>query len=470
MIRRSLLLASGLSAISSTALAQYAPPDSMALEGIVVETYYISDANDAADTDGAGVPQLTAGAKTYRIFVNMKPGYILESIFGNTEHPLDLTTTTEFWNNTDRGDVTGDLIDAARLDENTVALDSWITMGAASDDHWGIPKANDIDGSIVGGANNDGGSTGVPGGLLVNNDVLIGVPLTTADGLIAGTVPAVTTIGLNLDVFNDTPGGSFATTNGAWAILGGTSGGTYDNHVLIAQLTTSGQLSFHLNMRIGIPDSLQCQSPGCHEYIDYYATIVPGDTAGGGLSVENIFSNPTLTYVDQPVADCLGQVGGPALPGTACDDNDATTGDDTWSTSCVCEGLLIDCENAPGGPALPGTACDDNDPNTFNDIWSPNCLCEGSVGINEVHSAVFTAQVHPNPADEFVMLSLSAAVGSSTTATITDMTGRIALSLELGRIRGDRSVSMDLSGVAAGTYTLTLVHGTQRQVQPLVKR
>lgn len=469
MISRSLLAACGLSTLCSSALAQYAPPDSMALEGIVVETYYISDANDAADTDGAGVPQLTAGAKTYRIFVNMKPGYILQSVYGNTEHSLDLTTTTEFWNNTDRGDVTGDLIDAARLDENTVALDSWITMGAASDDHWGIPKANDIDGSIVGGANNDGGSNGVPGGLLVNNDVLIGVPLTTADGLLSGTVPAVTTIGLTLDVFNDTPGGSFATTNGAWAILGGTTGGTNDNQVLIAQLTTSGQLSFHLNMRIGIPDSLQCQSPGCHEYIDYYATIVPSDTAGGGITVENIFSNPTLTYVDQAV-DCLGQAGGPALPGTACDDNNADTGADTWSTSCVCEGLLIDCENVPGGSALPTTPCDDNNASTFNDTWSANCICEGTVGINEVHTPAFTAQVHPNPANEFVMLSLSAAVGSSTTATITDMTGRIVLALELGRIHGDRSVSVDLSGVAAGTYTLTLVHGALRQVQPLVKR
>lgn len=440
----------------------------MALEGIVVETYYISDANDAADTDGGGVPQLTAGAKTYRIFVNMKPGYILQSVYGNTEHSLDLTTTTEFWNNTDRGDVTGDLIDAARLDENTVALDSWITMGAASDDHWGLPKVDDADGSIVGGPNNDGGSVGTP--LLANTDALAGVPLTTADGLLAGTVPAVTTIGLTLDVFNDTPGGSFATTNGAWAILGGTNGGTNDNQVLIAQLTTSGQLSFHLNMRIGIPDSLQCQSPGCHEYIDYYATIVPGDTAGGGISVENIFSNPTLTYVDQAV-DCLGQAGGPALPGTACDDNNPDTGADTWSGSCVCEGLLIDCENVPGGPALPGTACDDNNPNTFSDIWSPNCLCEGTVGIDEVQDNTLTAQVHPNPADGSLTLSLGGAPSSASTGvTVSDMTGRAVLELDLGTIRGDRSIAIDLAEVAGGTYTMTVVRGAERQVLRFVKR
>lgn len=467
MIRRSLLLASGLSAISSTALAQYTPPDSMALEGIVVETYYISDANDAADTDGAGVPQLTAGAKTYRIFVNMKPGYILESVFGNTEHPLDLTTTTEFWNNTDRGDVTGDLIDAARLDENTVALDSWISMGAASDDHWGIPKANDIDGSIVGGANNDGGSNGVPGGLLVNNDVLIGVPLTTADGLLAGTVPAVTTIGLTLDVFNDTPGGSFATTNGAWAILGGTSGGTYDNHVLIAQLTTSGQLSFHLNMRIGIPDSLQCQSPGCHEYIDYYATIVPGDTAGGGITVENIFSNPTLTYIDQAV-DCLGQAGGPALPGTACDDNDPDTGADTWSTICVCEGLLIDCENVPGGPALPGTACDDNNSSTVNDTWSAICTCEGTIGLEEAEPNDPGIALYPNPAEDRLVVSLSGMKGS-VRLSMTDALGRCVMSVSMGPWSKDQLGTFDLSGLVGGVYTVVVECGDQRLVQRFEK-
>lgn len=467
MIRRSLLAACGLSVLSFPALAQYAPPDSAALEGIVVETYYISDANDAADTDGAGVPQLTAGAKTYRIYVNMKPGYILESVFGNTEHPLDLTTTTEFWNNTDRGDVTGDLIDAARLDENTVALDSWISMGAASDDHWGLPKVADTDGSVVGGSNNDGGSNGVPGGLLVNNDALIGIPLTTADGLLAGTVPTVTTIGLTLDVLNDTPGASLATTNGAWAILGGTSGGTNDNSVLIAQLTTSGQLSFHLNMRVGIPDSLQCQSPGCHEYIDYFATIVPGDTAGGGISVENIFSNPTLTYVDQPLADCLGQVGGPALPGTPCDDNDTTTGDDTWSASCVCEGLLIDCENVPGGPALPGTACDDNNPNTLNDIWSPNCLCEGTVGIEEAGVNDLTVALRPNPTNGAFTIDIRNAKGLQTSLGVYDLLGQRVLSLDLGLLNGDRIELMDLSRLAVGTYHLVVVHGGERRVYPI---
>ncbi|MBK8500681.1 MAG: hypothetical protein IPL52_18120 [Flavobacteriales bacterium] len=40
--------------------AQYAPPDGSALQGLIVERYYIADANDAADTDGG--PGLVEGA------------------------------------------------------------------------------------------------------------------------------------------------------------------------------------------------------------------------------------------------------------------------------------------------------------------------------------------------------------------------------------------------------------------------
>ncbi len=467
MTRQASIAASLLALGSIAAHAQYAPPDCGALEQITVETYYISDANDAADTDGAGVPQLVAGAKTYRIYVDMKPGYILQSVYGDGTHPLDLTTTTQFWNNTDRGEATGDLIDAGRLDENTVALDSWLSMGAASDAHWGLLKSEDADGTIVGGANNDGGSNGVPGGLLVNADVNAGIPLTTADGLIAGTVPSVTTIGVNLDVFIDTPGSSFATTNGAWAILGGTVGGTAENRVLIAQLTTNGQLGFNLNMRIGIPDSLQCQGPGCHTYIDYFATIQPADTAGGGIAADNICTHPTLIFTGQ-VVDCLGVPGGSALPGTTCDDGDATTGADVYGNNCVCAGLLIDCENVPGGSALPGTACDDNDPNTFNDTWSAICTCEGSTGIEEAGSILaFTA--FPNPTRDQVTVTFATTHAAPASIDLRDAVGHVVLAMDLGTVSGERREVIDMSAIARGVYTIAMTHGTTTSIKRITK-
>ena len=77
--------------------------------------------------------------------------------------------------------------------------------------------------------------------------------------------------------------------------------------------------------------------------------------------------------------DCLGTPNGSALPGTACDDNNANTGNDTWTFGCTCEGTLIDCEGAIGGAALPGTICDDGNAGTANDIWGAGCVCTGDL-------------------------------------------------------------------------------------------
>jgi len=75
--------------------------------------------------------------------------------------------------------------------------------------------------------------------------------------------------------------------------------------------------------------------------------------------------------------DCAGVPGGPAQPGTACDDNDAATGNDTWNANCQCVGEVLDCEGTPGGTSQPGSACDDGDPCTTGDEWDVNCNCAG---------------------------------------------------------------------------------------------
>ena len=45
------------------------------LQKVIVEKYYISDANDASDTLGGGI---NTGTTTYRIFVDLAPGSILK--------------------------------------------------------------------------------------------------------------------------------------------------------------------------------------------------------------------------------------------------------------------------------------------------------------------------------------------------------------------------------------------------------
>lgn len=78
-----------------------------------------------------------------------------------------------------------------------------------------------------------------------------------------------------------------------------------------------------------------------------------------------------------PPFDCAGTMGGSALPGTPCDDGNASTGDDTWSAECECIGLSLDCLGIPGGSTLPGTPCDDDDPDTGLDAWGADCVCAG---------------------------------------------------------------------------------------------
>ncbi len=232
-MKQTILCLSALSLLtSSIAFGQYAPPDCEAIEEIIVERYYISDENDAADEDGG---QLAAGSTTWRVYVDLRSGYVLQSVFGSEANPLSIETTTEFFNNEDRGDELGDAIPANRLGDNTVALDSYITLGAASDEHLGVLKPDDTDGQIIAGSENDGGSEGAEGGLLINDLPEIGIPLTDADGLIEGTIisagtgeaAAVTTIGLDASTFADQNSSDpFIVENGAWAVLGGVVGPT----------------------------------------------------------------------------------------------------------------------------------------------------------------------------------------------------------------------------------------------------
>ena len=75
--------------------------------------------------------------------------------------------------------------------------------------------------------------------------------------------------------------------------------------------------------------------------------------------------------------DCAGVNNGTALPGTSCDDNDANTGNDTWTANCQCVGQTIDCVGIPGGTTTLGSPCDDGDTNTGEDAYDGNCLCAG---------------------------------------------------------------------------------------------
>ncbi|MFZ4583254.1 MAG: hypothetical protein ACOYM7_11455, partial [Paludibacter sp.] len=174
------------------------------------------------------------GSVTYRVFIDMKPDYTLQSVYGSPTHELFLKTSTTFFNDTECYAETGFNIDAKKLQRGSVALDSWITMGAATRLHTGIPRSEDKDGSM----------------LIPNRH-----SFDESDGLTNGVLPDFRIFNLDLNSFDDDSiVSNFSTFDGGWAAMGGIKGPTPENRVLIAQLTTNGKLTFNLNVQIGKPN------------------------------------------------------------------------------------------------------------------------------------------------------------------------------------------------------------------------
>ncbi len=89
----------------------------------------------------------------------------------------------------------------------------------------------------------------------------------------------------------------------------------------------------------------------------------------------NFMNGDTIVVVDldcgPPQEDCNGVPGGSAY----FDNCDDCVGGNTGLEPCE-----QDCAGTWGGPALPGTPCDDGNPMTNNDTWTTNCACVGEPG------------------------------------------------------------------------------------------
>jgi hypothetical protein len=220
---------------------------SQGLENIIVEKYYVSDASDTAvNADGGALP---IGSVTYRVYADLMQGYRFQAVYGVPDHEMRIQTTTLFFNNEDRG-ATSPTYSKTQAANNTVMLDSWLSVGSACNGQYGVLKAEDDGAATVMNAD----------GVLQNADTSAGIPVSVEDGLIAGTPEGVTFVGITTEIamfdnMNDgTNGPLFSSFNGSWASLNGSVGpDTVTNKVLVAQITTDGTFSFELNMQIGTP-------------------------------------------------------------------------------------------------------------------------------------------------------------------------------------------------------------------------
>lgn len=401
------------------------------IENVIVETYYVSDANDATDTTGAGPSGLAVGSRTYRVFLDLCDSCALRALYGSADHPFFIQSTAPIFNHHDRGVRYGHVISNSALDEGTVALDSWLSMGAASNQRFGIEKAQDDDGSIIGGANNDGGSTEVPGGLLVNTDALAGIPLTDRDGLapLNGGValpPTFITQGDNVDsaFYDRTLVSDFFTSDFRMGCsTPGTTGPTAANRVLVAQITTTGELSFHLNVEIEHADGSVVR------YVAVDTLLAPDETPNGLLVYPPSCgcTDPNFLEYD-PSAGCDdGSCATTIVFG--CLDPDACNYDPTanFNVSELCCYGIADCNGLD-----PFIVCPD-------------------VGVDDQVGTDTRVVVAPNPTDGMMRVLVQGGP-APVDCTLLDLAGRVLFTQAYGRT--DRAIELDLTDRPCGAYVL----------------
>jgi hypothetical protein len=240
------------------------------VENIFVETYAVTPGRTAVD------PALT----TYRIYVDLAPGYRLQMVYGDKLHPLKIATTTEFFNDTLNGERYACRMNADRLNTWPLALDSWLTIGAASDGHMGVPRDLDADGSVL--ECPPYADATFPTARSAQHALK---PLCIVDGLKRDTaVQDVVDFKFSTSYLGKIRGNLLETTDGAWAVLGGMPGMTEENMVLIAQISTTGMLSFMLNLQLGTPD---------HRVVKFVANDAgDGELLFGGLSYGSFLRKP----------------------------------------------------------------------------------------------------------------------------------------------------------------------------------
>ena len=108
-----------------------------------------------------------------------------------------------------------------------------------------------------------------------------------------------------------------------------------------------------------------------------------------------------------------------------------------------------DCAGIVGGSALPGTPCNDNNPCTTNDAWSSGCQCAGVAPAAPVISSL--SSNGPVCAGSTLTLSLSAS-GSGTLTYSWTGPNNFSASVQNPAIT-------TVSAAAAGTYTVTVSNG-----------
>ncbi len=406
------------------------------IENMFIETYYVSDTADATDTTGG---YLEAGSITYRVYVDLKPGSKLKRIYGDAYHPLKISSTEIFFNNKADGESFGKDFSLNRLKENTVALDSWITLGqltrVSSKTFFGVPKIYDDDGSLVGGINNDGGSALIAGGLLSNNNTDAGIPLTTSDGndtmvtvplswLDYGIIDIAS--GIDSTIFGSVHACKEFISYNAGLLNSGVSGVNSDsNIVLIAQLTTKGEISLEINLEVEVNDS-----NGTHtiKFVSSNDTVLTGEIVSPFLRYPPECGCTDARYLEyNSTYGCLNQDSCQTLIVFGCMDTAACNYDPfanyNIESLCCYPGY---CNNRDLGVVCPQL-------NTGREIQSQ-------------------FNVYPNPANNKLNISISSETEEEVNCVVYDTFGKLIADFVINQEKNSGDHELDVTDIPSGCY------------------
>lgn len=202
------------------------------IEDVIIEKYYV---NKEAYTDSINNITIPKEAVTYRIYVDLAPGYIFQALIAFEKHSFYFKTTGTFFNDTVFGSKLGKSFNSKNLARKTAILDSWLTIGSATTDHIGVLPEDDTDGNLL---------TSV-----LNQSILV-----KSDGLLTGITKEIQLFKIDLLPFKFNNYSEYVVNDGVLAMQEGFRPINEKNYVLIGQITTDGKLSFGMNVQILTPD------------------------------------------------------------------------------------------------------------------------------------------------------------------------------------------------------------------------
>ena len=279
-----------------------------------------------------------AGMTTYQLyFYTEYPSDFVTSVYGNSIEPLQITTTTSFYQDV-LGGVTSQAANPALFGAfPTLAYDSWVTIGLSGPAN---ASASEVATETVQSPGQSWVSgfepgAGAPGGDIVMDDVVGGV----------------------------------------WYILNGASNGlpVSDGTVLLGQFTTDGDMGGTVNVQV-FPEG---------DNFNFITVTLPVNGVCTASDVNPTCDYPANEYVGCD-GECLDDLDGDGIcdalevPGctdiSACNYDEAATDDDGSCAqfdecgvcggsgipdgACDCDGNVLDDCGVCGGSGIPDGACD----------------------------------------------------------------------------------------------------------------